>query len=88
MSTRDFPGGPVVKNLPSNAEDVGSILGQRTKISHATGQLSLHVAKKTQCNPKRDEHKKTQTHQTSGRILTMRDVLIQLTKEMKERKQD
>ena len=35
----DFPGGPVVKNLPSNAEDVGSILGQGTKIPHAAGQL-------------------------------------------------
>ena len=29
---RDFPGGPVVKNLPCNAEVVGSLLGQGTKI--------------------------------------------------------
>ena len=29
---RDFPGGPVVKNLPSNAGDVGLILDQGTKI--------------------------------------------------------
>ena len=36
----DFPGGPVVKNLPSNAGDVGSIPGQGTKIPHAAGQLS------------------------------------------------
>jgi len=28
----DFPGGPVVKNLPCNAGDMGSILGQGTKI--------------------------------------------------------
>ena len=28
----DFPGGPVVKNLPSNAGDVGSIPGWLTKI--------------------------------------------------------
>ena len=35
-----FPGGPVVKNLPSNAGDAGSIPGQGTKIPHATGQLS------------------------------------------------
>ena len=33
-------GGPVVKNLPSNAGDTGSIPGQRIKIPHATGQLS------------------------------------------------
>ena len=37
----DFPGGPVIKNLPSSAGDVGSITGQRTKIPHAAGQLSL-----------------------------------------------
>ena len=24
---RDFPGGPVVKNLPANAEDMGSVPG-------------------------------------------------------------
>ena len=36
----DFPGGPVVKNPPSNAGDAGSIPGWGTKIPHATGQLS------------------------------------------------
>ena len=41
-SLMDFPGGPVVKNSPSNAGDVGSISGWKTKISHAAGQLSLH----------------------------------------------
>ena len=35
-----FPGSPVVKNLPSNAGDMGSIPGQGTKIPHAAGQLS------------------------------------------------
>ena len=29
---RDFPGGPVVKNLLCNPEDIGSIPGQGTKI--------------------------------------------------------
>ena len=37
MSVRVFPGGPVVKNLPSNAGDSGSIPSQGTKISHASG---------------------------------------------------
>ena len=37
---RDFLGGPVVKNLPSNAGDLGSIPGLGTKIPHAAGQLS------------------------------------------------
>ena len=40
---RDFPGGSVVKNLPSNAGDVGSIPDQGTNIPHATGQLSPHT---------------------------------------------
>ena len=40
----DFPGGPVVKNPPSNAGDSSLIPGLGTKISHATGQLSPHPA--------------------------------------------
>ena len=31
---KDFPGGPVVKNPPSNAGDVGSIPSPETKIPH------------------------------------------------------
>ena len=31
---RDFPGGPVFKNLPYNAGDMGSIPGQGTGESH------------------------------------------------------
>ena len=37
---RDFPGGPLVKNPPSNAGDAHSIPGQGTKIPHAAGHLS------------------------------------------------
>ena len=44
MNYRDFPGGPVVKNPPSSAGDVGSIPGQGTKIPHAAGQLSPRIA--------------------------------------------
>ena len=36
----EFPHGPVVKNLPSNGGDAGSIPGQGTKIPHAMRQLS------------------------------------------------
>ena len=36
----DFPGGSVVKNLPSNAGDAGSIPGKGTRIPHAEGQLN------------------------------------------------
>ena len=42
--TRDFSGGPAVKNPPSNAGDTGSIPGWGTKIPRAMGQLSLHTA--------------------------------------------
>ena len=39
-SSRDFPGSSVVKNLPCNSEDAGSIPGWGTKIPHALEQLS------------------------------------------------
>ena len=38
-----FPGGPVVKNPPSKAEDTGSIPGLGTKIPHAMGQVNTHT---------------------------------------------
>ena len=34
----------MVKTLPCNAEDTGSIPGLRTKVPHAVGQLGLQVA--------------------------------------------
>ena len=36
----DFPGGPVVKNLPYNAGDSGLIIDWRTKVPQALKQLS------------------------------------------------
>ena len=39
----DFPSGRVVKNLPSNAGNLGLIPGRGTKTSHAAGQLSPHA---------------------------------------------
>ena len=41
---RGLPGGSMVKNPPSYAEDVGSILGHGTKNPYAMGQLSLCAA--------------------------------------------
>ena len=43
MQHRDFSAGPVVKNSPPNAWDVGWIPGQGTKIPHAAEQLSLYT---------------------------------------------
>ena len=39
MVIRNFPGGPVVKNLPSNAGDMGSIPGWEITNPHDAGQL-------------------------------------------------
>ena len=39
----DFPGGPVVKNLPCNVRDTGLIPGQGTKIPH-TMELTLRAS--------------------------------------------
>ena len=36
----DFPSGPVVKNLPCNAGNMGLMPGLRTKIPHAAGQAN------------------------------------------------
>ena len=40
----------MIRNSPSSAGDVGSIPGRGTKIPHASGQLSLLAAMKTQCS--------------------------------------
>ena len=44
---RDFPGGPVVRTSPSNAESVGSISGQGAKTPHASRQKTKQ---KQYCN--------------------------------------
>ena len=51
---RDFPDGPVVKNPPPNAGDMGSIPGQGTKIPHAARQLSPRAARKSLCAATKD----------------------------------
>ena len=42
----DFPGSPVVKNLPSNARDANSSPGRGTRIPHAARELSPPTATK------------------------------------------
>ena len=70
---RDFPGGPVVKNLPSNAGDTGWIPGWGTKIPHARGQLSpctaTSGARELQRRPgeaKRKEKKRGEDRETTN----------------------
>ena len=38
----DFPGAPMVKNLPCNVEDEGSISGGEAKIPHAAARKFRH----------------------------------------------
>ena len=40
---RDLPGGPVIKNPPSDAVDSGSPLGGGSKIPHAAQQQSRRI---------------------------------------------
>ena len=40
----------MVKNPSSRAGVAGLLPGQGSKIPHATGELSLHAATKTQCS--------------------------------------
>ena len=47
----DFPGVPVVKNLPSSIGDMGLIPGQGTKIPHVHAK-SLQLCQ-TLCDPHR-----------------------------------
>ena len=61
----DFPGGPVVQNLPCNAGDVGSILGRETKIPHAARQLSPCATVKTQHSQKRKREREREK-ETAG----------------------
>ena len=43
---RDFPGGPVVETLHSNAGGVGSIPGGETKIPHASRPKNQNIKQK------------------------------------------
>ena len=52
QNPREFPGGPVVKNPPSNAGDVGSIPGRGTKIPTCLGATKPeHLNQREACLP-------------------------------------
>ena len=66
----DFPGSPVVKNLPCKAGDVGLIPSRRTKIPQAMEQLSprvtttetaLRTTRKDPCNATKIPYAATKT---------------------------
>ena len=51
---QDFPGGPVVKNLPTSVGDVGSIAGRGTKTPKAAERLSPSTTLEFQCTETKD----------------------------------
>ena len=51
---QDFPGGPVVKNLPTSVGDVGSIAGRGTKTPKAEERLSPSTTLEFQCTETKD----------------------------------
>ena len=48
--TWDFPDGPVVKTLPSNAADTGSAPSPGAKIPHASQSKKQNIRQKQYCN--------------------------------------
>ena len=58
----DFPGGPVVKTLPSNAGGAGSIPGRGTKIPHASQPKNQSIKQKQYCNKFNKDFKKIMVH--------------------------
>ena len=50
IRTWDFPGGPVVRTLPSSAGGAGSIPGRGAKIPHALRPKDQNIEQKRCCN--------------------------------------
>ena len=68
---RDFLCGPVVKDPPANAGDMGSIPGQGTKLPHTIGQLSPHSSKyraHTLWSPHATTREKPKRHKGRSRV--------------------
>ena len=54
----DFHGGPVVKDPPSNAENIGVVPGQGLRFPHATGRLNSWDIRKSLCATQKEKKKK------------------------------
>ena len=70
----DFPGGPVVKTLPSNAGGVGLIPGQRNKLPHASWPKNQNIKQKQYCNKFNKDLKK---------MVHIKKIKIKIKKEQK-----
>ena len=63
----DFPSGPVVKYLPSNAGDMSSVPGWGTRSHMPWGQLSLHATTKSM-NHNRDLGTQQQRYRAAKKL--------------------
>ena len=54
---QEFPGGPVIKTSPFNAEDMGSIPDRGTKIPHALRPKNQNIRQKQYCNKFNEDFK-------------------------------
>ena len=63
MHIWDFPGGPVVETLPSNAGGAGSIPGRGAKIPHASGPKNQNIKQEQYCNKLSKDFLKNGPHQ-------------------------
>ena len=64
---RDYPDSPLVRTSPSNAEGVGLIPGQGTKIPHASGPKNQNIKQKQCCNRFNKDFKKWSTSKKKER---------------------
>ena len=64
-NNRDFPGGPVVKILPSNVRGAGSIPGWGAKIPHTTRPKNQNIKQQQYWNKFNQDFKKWCTSKKS-----------------------
>ena len=78
----DFPGGPVVKSSPSNAEGVGSIPGWGAKIPRASWPKNQNIKEKRYCNKFNKDFKNAPHHKK--KILKKMYYLVEIVKRLNE----
>ena len=74
---RNFPGSPVVKNPPGNAEDVGSVPGRGTKISYTGEQLKAHALCSLGATTRESLHHSERSHVTNKGAVCHNQDLVQ-----------
>ena len=68
-----FPGGPVVKNPPASAGDLGWIIGRGAKTPRVTEQVSLRVAT-TEPGPRCEPQLKSPLDTVKSHMLQLRPI--------------